>query len=88
MLGGVLSMVFNVSVPNEQRTTQDQLDVLSRLAQHVIAQDGRRGRYQPVRVGDTLLTSLNARNAAQARRTVAEALGRDPAELVASTRGC
>ncbi len=79
-------MVFNVSIPHESHTTPAQLDVLTRLGQHVISRDGERGRYLPVQVGETLLTTLNARNEAQARRTVAEAVGRDPADLVATSR--
>jgi hypothetical protein len=79
-------MVFNVSIPHERHTTPERLDALTALGRHVISADGESGRYRTVQVGDTLLTTLNARNAAQACRTVAAALGRDPGDLVATSR--
>lgn len=80
-------MVFHVSVPHERHTTPDQLDELARRSRRLVTKDGRRGGYRPVRIGETLVTTVSARNETQARRMVADVVGRDPDELVASPRG-
>ncbi len=79
-------MVFNVSIPYESHTTPQQRGELERLCADVLTKDGQRGRYQPVQVGDTLLTSMNATGEAQARHVVGAVVGRDPDDLVATAR--
>jgi len=79
-------MVFTVTIPDRRGITADQRERLTRLGDDVLTLDGERGRYRPVEVGDALLVSVNAESEDAAQQLVADILGREPAELVATAR--
>jgi len=79
-------MVFTVNIPDRRGISAEQRSRLAELGQDVLTLDGERGRYRPVEVGDALLASVNADSEAEAQRLVAEAVGREPSELVATAR--
>ncbi len=79
-------MVFNVNIADRRGITAAQREQLTRLGQDVVTLEGERGRYRPVEVGDALLVSVNADSEADAQRVVAEVVGREPGELVATAR--
>jgi len=79
-------MVFTVNIPDRRGITAEQRVRLTGLGEDVLTLDGERGRYRPVQVGDALLVSVNADSEADAQRLVAEVVGREPAELVATAR--
>jgi transcriptional regulator with XRE-family HTH domain len=79
-------MVFTVNIPDRRGIAAQQREQLTRLGDDVLTLDGERGRYRPVEVGDALLVSVNADSEDDAQRLVADILGREPAELVATAR--
>jgi len=79
-------MVFTVNIPDRRGIAAEQRGHLTRLGDDVVTLDGERGRYRPVEVGDALLVSVNADSEADAQQIVADILGREPAELVATAR--
>ena len=79
-------MVFSVSIGEREGITSIQRDRLAWLADHVVTEDGKRGRYRPVELGDRLLVTVNADSAADAQRVVAAVLGRKPTGLTATAR--
>lgn len=79
-------MVFSVSIGEREGITSIQRDRLAWLADHVVTEDGERGHYRPVELGDRLLVTVNAESAADAQRVVAAVLGRKPTGLTATAR--
>ena len=79
-------MVFTVNIPDRRGIAAEQRELLTRLGDDVVTLDGERGRYRPVEVGDALLVSVNAASEADAQRIVADVVGREPAQLVATAR--
>lgn len=79
-------MVFTVNIPDRRGIVAEQRELLTRLGDDVVTLDGERGRYRPVEVGDALLVSVNADSEADAQRIVADVVGREPAQLVATAR--
>ena len=79
-------MVFSVNIGEREGITSMQRARLAWLADHVVTEDGERGRYRPVALGDRLLVTVNAESEADAQRVVAAVLGRKPTELTATAR--
>ena len=79
-------MVFTVNIPDRRGIAAEQRERLTRLGDDVVTLEGERGRYRPVEVGDALLVSVNADSETDAQQLVADVLGREPAELVATAR--